>query len=295
MMPDVSIIIVSWNTKEMLKNCLTTVFIQQGCTFEVFVVDNNSLDGSQEMVRGEFPKAKMITNTKNRGFAAANNQALRIAQGKTILLLNSDTEFMNADSLQILYSEFIKSNAGIGGSQLIYLDGTNQPSVRTFPTFFSQVLILLKLHIVFPKIKALRSYFAASFDYTKDQQVDQVSGACFLISRACYEHIGLFDERFWIWFEEVDYCKRAALAHFSVWYFASPKIVHLGGMSFSKVLPRDRQKKFNSSLLLYAKKYFTPLQNRILRLCAPISLLFSFGTPKKLRQHSYFRHGKENS
>lgn len=284
---DCSIIIVSWNTKELLKNCLTTVFTQQGCDFEVLVIDNNSLDGSQEMVRGEFPGVKLFTNTKNRGFAAANNQGMRIATGKTILLLNSDTELTSSDSLVTLLKKQRMLGSGILGPQLMFQDGSAQSSVRSFPTFASQLLILLKLHIIFPKLKILKNYFASDFDYSKDQPVEQVSGACFLISRACYESVGLFDERFWIWFEEVDYCKRAHLAGFSIHYIASPRIIHLGGMSFSKIIPKDRQRKFNQSLLLYAKKYFTPSQERLLAFVAPFSVFLSTATPKYKRQHAY--------
>lgn len=292
MTPQMSVIIVSWNTKELLKNCLTTLFAQTGLEYEVFVVDNNSLDGSQEMVRHEFPLAKLLTNTKNRGFAAANNQALRIAQGEYLLLLNSDTELPDQQSLHKIYTFQQKHQAGIVGPKLIFPNGQIQPSVRAFPNFSSQALLLLKLHVLFPKLKSLKRYFANSFSYNDAQQVDQVSGACFSISRDCFSRVGLFDERFWIWFEEVDYCKRAYEEGYSVWFAPDPSIVHVGGMSFSKMIPFNRQKQFNQSLSLYAKKYFTPIQNRILSLLMPLGLFLSSWTPRQMRQHSYAQRKK---
>jgi hypothetical protein len=284
---DVSVIIVSWNTKSLLQQCLLSILRQKLCTYEIIVVDNNSSDGTQEMLKNEFKGINAIYNTQNRGFAAANNQALRIAKGNAILLLNPDTEFQNSTDLQKLLAFQKEKNAGIVGPRLVYPSGENQESVRTFPDWLSQCLLLLKIHILFPGLPIFKNFLLHNFDYSKTQQVDQVSGACFCIERSCLKKIGLLDEGFWIWFEEVDYCKRTKNAGFTVWYFSDIQVTHYGGQSFQQVLPKDRQKKYNKSLRRYAKKYFSSWQTFLLTLVNPISLFLAFLTPSKNKPLSY--------
>jgi len=253
---DLSIIIVSWNVKELLKKCLASIEKNQGqLDSEIFVIDNASGDGSAKMVKTDFPQIKLIANQTNRGFAAANNQGIKQSQGKYILLLNPDTEILpNALSAMI---NFMDQNAeiGISGCKLLNPDKTLQFSVRRFPRLKAIILIFLKLAKIWPHNKTLNHYLARDFDYTAAQPVDQVMGAFFLIRQKVIEAIGLLDEKFFIWFEEVDFCRRAKLAGWEVWYYPQAKIIHHGGQSFKQQLTLKKQWQFFQSAFYYFRKY----------------------------------------
>ena len=258
---DISIVIVSWNVKNLLHRCLDSILANQNdLNLEIIVIDNASTDGTQQMLQ-KLPITNyqlpitVITNQTNNGFAAANNQGIKIAKGKYILLLNPDTE-IRQNTLHEMYKFFEKhSDAGVAGCKHLNPNRTLQPSVRRFPTFWSQFLILHKLHHLLPNLKTFRHYFAKDFDYEKTQPCDQIQGSFFMINRPCLKKVGLFDEKFFIWFEEVDYCKRAYNAGFKTYYNANASIIHHGAQSFNQVLPLDKQKIFNKSLLYYFKKH----------------------------------------
>ena len=274
---DVSIIIVNWKVKDLLEACLRSVYKEtQGVNFEVFVVDNDSGDGSVEMVKEKFPQVNLTASKDNLGFAKGNNIVAKHAKGRYVLLLNPDTEVLdNAIGKMV---EFMDSHpeCGISGCKLLNPDLTHQPSVRRFPTFSSQALILLKLHHLFPKTKAMHDYLAEDFDYDKIGEADQVMGAFFMIKREVVEKIGLLDETFWIWFEEVDYCKRAKEAGFKIFYTPEAKIVHHFGQSFKQVYNVQKQKNFNKSLTYYFKKHQPSWQRIIIEILKPISILLAW-------------------
>ncbi len=248
-----SIVIVSWNVKALLEKCLVSVFNPpSGGDFEVFVIDNASTDGSAEMVREKFPDVKLIANQKNRGFAVANNQAIKQAQGDFILLLNPDTEILDKTLAKMV--EFMKthSDCGIAGCQILNPDKTIQPSVRRLPDWFSSFLILLKLsHLKFFKPK----YLLPDFDYSKSQAVEQVMGAFFMIRKEVIEKIGLLDEGYELWFEEVDFCRRLLKkTNYKIYYTPTAQIIHHGGQSFKQVLTLKKQWLFYKSMLRYYLK-----------------------------------------
>src|SRR3990167_668192 len=164
-MPDLSIIIVSWNVKNLLKKCLESIFRNQGdLTLEVIIVDNASRDGTMEMVKTNFPQIKMISNEKNFGFAAANNQGIKQTKGDYLLLLNPDTEIVGSALKTAI--DFMKKNQLIGACGIKHLnpDGSLQPSVRRFPTFLAIFLILTKLVKIFPRLPAINRYLAKDFN-----------------------------------------------------------------------------------------------------------------------------------
>ncbi|OGF21566.1 hypothetical protein A2316_03195 [Candidatus Falkowbacteria bacterium RIFOXYB2_FULL_38_15] len=275
---DLSIITVNWKVKDLLEKCLRSVYQQaKDISFEVFVVDNDSGDGSVEMVREKFPQVLLTASNDNLGFAKGNNVAAKDAKGRYILLLNPDTEILdNAIGKMVKFMDN-HPGCGIAGCKLLNPDLTHQPSVRRFPNFLSQALILLKLHHLFPHSSPMSHYLAEDFDYTKTQPVDQVMGAFFMIRRKVIEKIGLLDEKFWIWFEEVDYCKRAKEAGFKILYTPEAKIIHYYGQSFKQVYNVKKQKDFNKSLTYYFKKH-QPLWQRILiGILKPISVALAWG------------------
>jgi len=275
-----SIIIVSWNVKPLLERCLSSIFLYgKNLDYEILVVDNNSIDGSKEYLTDLAKKKqelKIVLNNKNLGFAKANNQAIKISKGKFVLFLNPDTE-IRGGTLQKM-NDFMKKNpnCGIAGCQLIGVDEKIQPSVRSFPFLISQILILLKLPYFLPNLPALKKYFLYSFDYLKEQEVDQLMGAFLMTRREMLEEIGLFDEKFFIWFEEIDLCFRAKEANWQVIYTPRTKILHHGGQSFKQVLSFPKQKIFNQSVIYYFKKHHPPYQSLILKILNPISLFLAY-------------------
>lgn len=274
---DVSIVIVNWKVKDLLRRCLESVYREtKGVSFEVLVADNDSHDGSVEMLLKDFPQVTLFANNRNLGFAAGNNPAMAQAQGDFVLLLNPDTELKD-DAISAMVGWMRKNpHAAIMGPRLEGGDGRLQPSVRAFPTLASQSLIMLKLHHVLRGAGPLRRYFADGFDYAKAAPVDQVMGAAFLIRKELMHEIGLLDERFFIWFEEVDYCKRAKDAGFQVWYAPAATVVHRGGESFAQAFGPTKQRYFNDSLGKYMMKHHGFAAGLAVILLDPLSMLLSW-------------------
>jgi len=274
---DLSVVIVNWKVRDLLEKCLRSVFEQtKGVEFEVFVVDNDSRDGSVEMVMKKFPQAELIASNRNLGFAKANNEAIRRSRGEFVVLLNPDTEIV--DNALARMVEFMRRNpqAAICGPRLLNADGTPQPSVRRFPGPGSQLLISLKLHHLLPRLGILKRYFAEDFDYGRAGQCDQVMGAAFMVRRSILQEIGLLDERYFIWFEEVDLCKSAAEAGFQTWYTPSATVIHHGGESFGQVLGPDKQRMFNQSCRRYFWKHHGLPAYVTLAIFHPLSMLLAW-------------------
>ncbi|TSC63739.1 MAG: putative glycosyltransferase [Parcubacteria group bacterium Gr01-1014_106] len=288
-----SIIILNWNTGDLLRKCLDA--LPAACSsvskltthptslklrgirnsqleYEVFVVDNASVDDSFIQARNSIQPFREIALPQNMGFAHANNVALREAKGEILLLLNPDTE-PRPGSMRALV-DFFSSHprAGIVGGKLFYPDGRLQRSVRAFPSPAVLALLLTRLAHFFPKLSAYRQYDMADFSYTHDAPVDQVMGACFAIRRDALKAIGVLDEGYWIWFEEVDYCRRAKQAGWETWFTRAAEIVHHHATSFAQVSPLWRAWQFSRSALRYAWKYEGPVTAFLLALAVPVSL-----------------------
>lgn len=256
---ELSIIIVSWNVKDKLQENLKALFSSKvDFSFEVFVVDNASSDKSAEMVSSSFPQVKLIANSENLGFAKANNQAIKQAQGRFILLLNPD---MRVDSDTLSKSiAWAKTNpqAVVSGFKLVNEKGEIVKQVRRFPKIFDQLMIILKIPHLFPFV--LNSYLYKNFDYEKSVKVDSIRGAFFLINREAYQKINpsalpLLDERYFIWFEEVDFCRSVYKMGGEVWYSPEASCLDYVGASFSQVKRAKTQNYFRDSMLEYFKKW----------------------------------------
>lgn len=252
----ISIVIVSWNVKDLLKKCLESIFKYRGdLNLEVIVVDNASKDDTIEMIKKEFPKVNVIANNKNLGFAKANNQGILKSRSEFILVLNPDTEILESTLKNMI--NFMEQNqpVGIAGCRHLNPDWTIQASVRRFPGFWPLFFIFMKIAKIFPDIPSVKKYLAKDFDYKMTQVVDQVAGSFLMIRKKTIDKIGLFDENFFIWFEEVDLCQRAKNAGWQVWYNANAKIIHHGGQSFKQQLTFKKQKLFFQSAWYYFKKH----------------------------------------
>lgn len=252
----VSIVIVNWNTKEFLKDCLFS--IPPEIPHEVIVVDNASSDGSGDFIEKNFPDVRLIKNAANKGFAGACNQGADIARGKYLFFLNPDT-ILEKDSLGRLL-EFVENRSWIGavGPRLIGRDGRVQNSVRRFPTIRG---IVLRKILPFGRKERLVYRLPDSIP----SSVDQVSGAAFLIKKDLWKDVGGMDERFFMFYEEVDLCRRLKDLGYNIYYLPTARIIHLGGGSRHK----DRQAVKNHSIrsmYLYFQKYESPKRLFWLRL-----------------------------
>jgi GT2 family glycosyltransferase len=227
-----SIIIVNYNGGKDLKPCLTSVYREtKAISFEVILVDNGSTDGSVEIVEENFPQVRIIRNEENRGFAAANNIAIRQAAGQYILLLNPDTEVLNRAIEKTIEFMEDKLHVGIVGCKLVYPDRSVQPSVRPFPSVIGTFLEATFLYLVFPSKKVVRRNGIPNFEFAKTQKIDWLIGAYFMIRRSVLDKLGLLDEQFWIYGEEIDYCQRARSVGYETWYVADAEVIHhYGGM-----------------------------------------------------------------
>jgi len=238
-MIDLSIVIVSLNIKELLKKCLSSVFANEGgIDYEVFVVDNASSDGTPEMVSKEFPQVKVIRNKKNIGFGPANNVAIKKAKGRYVLLLNPDTEIINKNTLSQMVSWMDKNpKTGISSCALLNPDRTYQGSGGYFPSLFrvfSWMFFLDDLPFFDRLIKPYHPMHAWSPLYKgeayfkKLHKQDWVTGAFFLIRKEVIDKIGYFDEDYFAYVEEVDYCFRAKKEGWEVVYLPKWEIIHYG-------------------------------------------------------------------
>lgn len=254
---DLSIIIVSWNSQEWIHRCLSSVFSQTSdLAIEVIVVDNASEDKTVQWIMNTFPQVAVLANTTNRGFAAAVNRGMQAAKGKYVCWLNPDTEIQDRALEQLVALMEADETIGIAAPQLHNADGSTQASVRRFPTWKDQSMIVLKLHALWPDAKALSRYLARDFDYTRQQDVEQVMGACMVVRRALVDLIGSLDNRFFIWFEEVDFCYRTKTqTSYRTVYVPSAHVLHSGGDSFDKVAPGKKQYWYRQSLRRYMRKH----------------------------------------
>jgi hypothetical protein len=224
---DLSIVIVNWNTRELLLDCLASVYATvREVSFEVFLVDNASTDGSVAAVRAQYPQVKIIQNEKNFGFAVANNKALRIMQGKYALLLNTDTVLTEGALATLL--RYMENNAEVGMAcgQLLNADGSKQNSIANFPSLLGLLCNETVLRLLWPqRFPSKRQEYRASIG------VESCIGACLMVRKAAMEAVGLLDERYFFFLEETDW---AFAMHKSGWkscFVPEARIYHLQGRS----------------------------------------------------------------
>lgn len=252
-----SVIIVSWNVRDLLDRCLQSLYRQadEVGSVEVIVVDNNSADGTDAMIEARYPQTTLIKNTMNHGFARANNQGFSRATGELFLALNPDTELVDGCLVNAVAVMTSQPRIGILGVTHRNPDGSLQPSVRRLPTIRAMSLIFLKLAKIFPHAQALQRYYAVDFNYREPAAVEQTAGSFLLMRKIMLDAIGVFDEKFFLWFEEVDLCRRAAAAGWRVWYTPEAKIIHFGGQSFKQALTIRNQLRFFRSCVRYFRKH----------------------------------------
>jgi hypothetical protein len=271
---DLGIVIISWNVKDLLIQNLTALLESHGTTCQIIVVDNASSDGTVEEVRQRFPEIDVIANHENLGFAKAVNQGLREMHARHALLLNPDM-LVEPEALEktVAYLDAHPDVAVVGG-RLASPGGQIVKSVRRFPDIWSQFAILLKLPHLFPHI--LDHYLWNDFDYTQEQAVDSVRGSYFAINGQALRELGRLDERYFIWFEEVDYCKLAVTNSWKVMYAPSIRAIDLVGRSFAQRQTLWKQKQFTRSMIQYFEKWHSGWRVLLLRFVRPFGLALAW-------------------
>jgi N-acetylglucosaminyl-diphospho-decaprenol L-rhamnosyltransferase len=276
---DVSVLIVNWNAGPVLENCLRSLPAALGSlAFEIWVVDNASSDGSAERLRQRFPDVKLLVNTVNAGFAAANNQAASRAQGRYFLLLNPDT-LPPAGSLEALW-RFAESNPRIGvlGPRLRHGDGSWQRSCwRGFPGLgmaVSDALYLWKI----PRLPLARQSEFDPAQLSAPMEVDHLLGACLLIRGETWEQVGGLDERFFLFLEETDWCYRAQRAGWHVVYDPLVSVTHLGEHSVNQNPQRNLPQFYRSYIQFYRKHFsLAPVRLGLLKAIIATAALVRIG------------------
>jgi GT2 family glycosyltransferase len=252
---DVSVIIVNWNTRDILRDCLSSVYAQtKGIGFEVIVIDNASSDGSPDLVKRSFPDVHLIENAENRGFAAANNQGMRLAAGRYILLLNSDTVVLdNAIAKMVAFADG-QPQAAVLGCRVLNADRTMQRTCFMYPSGLNMLLSASYLYKLFPGSKLFGREQMTWWGRDDVREVEVVTGCFMLARRDAIDQVGLMDEDFYMYGEETDWCFRFRQAGWKVMFAPSGQIIHLGGAS-SRQVANEMTLQLKAGILQFLHKH----------------------------------------
>ena len=276
-MVDLSVVILSWNVRDLLRQCLESILNSQSSsageageatlagplTTEIIVVDNASTYGSADMVRAEFPGVRIIVNAVNRGYAGGNNDGIAAASGRHVLILNPDTLVLgNALPAMVAYAD-AHSQVGALGPQLLNPDGSVQSSRRRFPTLATALFESTWLQSLAPR-GVLSHYYLLDRSDNATQEVDWLVGACLLVRREVIQQVGGLDERFFMYSEELDWCRRIRQAGWQIVYLPSARVVHYIGKSSDQVVAQ-RHIYFQSSKVRYFRKHHGELAGGLVR------------------------------
>ncbi len=252
---DLSIVIVNYHNSHTLADCLESVFkTVQGIEFEVIVVNNSARDAGLETIENAFSQVQRIRNPINKGFAKANNQGVEISRGETLLFLNPDT-VLTDNSIMSMF-RFLKDHADIGvlGPKLLNPDGSLQYSCRRFPTLwsglFNRYSLLTRL---FPENRFTTHYLMTDFDHNETREVDWLSGSCMMASREVFSQAGKFDEKYFLFNEDVDLCQSMKQLGLKVVYYPSACVYHRISSSNSQLDPRIIMKRHQGMSYYYHK------------------------------------------
>jgi hypothetical protein len=267
---DISFIIVNWNTRDILMDCLNSIYkTVTDIDAEIYVVDNNSTDGSQAAVKKEFPDIKLIENETNTGFAHANNQALSIMNGRFAVLLNSDAVLKENAIKKLLAFMTSTPSAGIAGVQLLNDDGSRQNSIDNFPSMETEIFNKSILRLFFPG-----KYPSKNRRYQSPIEVDSVIGACMMVRKEAMADVGVLDEDYFIFLEETDWCFRMYKKGWKVYHVPDAEVFHLSGHSKKKT-PWRSQIEYYKSLYKFFRKNRTSASYLTLRILKPCKIFIN--------------------
>lgn len=270
--PDLSLIIVSWNVVDLLRSCLRSILDGDGLTLQIIVVDSASADESVEMVRQEFPQVECIACTANVGFPRGNNIGLELATGRYVMLLNPDTEVIGDALEQLVKYMDEHPEVGVVGPQLLNSDGSVQSSRRRFPSLATGMFESTWLQDLAPA-NMMADYYVLDVADDQTAAVDWVVGAALLTRLDIVREIGGLDEAYFMYSEELDWCRRIKQAGWEVVYFPAAQIIHHYGKS-SEQASTQRHINFNRAKLRYYRKYHGRWAAAWLRLVLLLNYLF---------------------
>lgn len=285
---DISIIIVNWNTRDLLRNCIGSVYKTiYDVTFEVIVVDNASRDGSASMLRKEYPQVEIIQNEENRGFGAANNQAMRVMNGKYALLLNSDTVLTENAVKELFAFMETRGESAMACGQLLNADGSKQNSIASLPGLLTLMANMPLLEYLFPK-----RYPGKRYHYRAPVEIDSGIGACLMVRKKAIDEVGLFDERYFFFFEETDWAHQMKKAGWKIFHVPTANIYHIQGQSIGRDV-RSRIEFYRSRYQYFRKwgsrPYYVVVSTVIVIrlfvnwLLTSFALVITIGTQKEIR------------
>ncbi|MDZ4711873.1 MAG: glycosyltransferase family 2 protein [bacterium] len=255
---DISIIIVTWNCKQYVLQCLESIYSNdQEISFEVIVIDNNSADATVDEIQKRFPSVKVIANFRNIGFAGANNQGIAASSAGFTLLLNPDT-IVHKHALKNMLV-FIKSNETIGaiGPKILNNNGTVQYAGIQFPDNWNIFCEALFLDRIFPHSRIFGKHKSLYEDFSKPFPVNYAQGSALLLRRSALDAAGFLDERFFMYFEETDLCLRIKKKGYTIYFYPGATITHFGGGETGHYTER-RLLHYHESLIKFYKKHFLP-------------------------------------
>ncbi|MEO8150442.1 MAG: glycosyltransferase family 2 protein [Bacteroidia bacterium] len=283
-MKKLSVIIVNYNVKYFLEQCLLSVFkAALKVSTEVYVVDNNSVDGSCDMVREKFPQVILIENKINTGFAKANNQAMRIANGEYVLLLNPDTVVEEDTFVKCV--EFMETHPDAGGLGVYMIDGKGNflaESKRGLPTPTVAFYKVFGLSALFPKSRLFGSYHLGYLNKNKTHAVDVLSGAFMMMRKTTLDKVGLLDEDFFMYGEDIDLSYRITQGGFKNYYFSETKIIHYKGES-TKKSSVNYVMVFYKAMVIFARKHYSHQNARMFSMLINIAVYLRAGVAITMR------------
>jgi GT2 family glycosyltransferase len=243
-----SVVIVNWNTRELLANCLESIYNSPPpFSFDVIVVDNASSDGSADMVRNLFPQVKLLQNQENAGFARATNQGIGLAEAKYTLLLNPDTIVLPGALQELVGFMEDYPEVGASGSRVLNPDGSLQTSCYVTPTLGRELIRLFHLEAIFPG----SAYRMDRWETNVPRQVEIIQGDCLLLRKAALDQVGLLDERYFIYSEDVDLCYRLQQASWVLYWVPQAQVIHYGGQSTRQVAAEMFIKLYQGKLMYF--------------------------------------------
>jgi len=272
-MIDVSIIVVAWNVRELLHNCLKSVYEEtKDIRFEVIYVDNDSEDGSVEMVEKKFQEIRIIENSRNEGFIKSNNQAIKIATGRYVLLLNSDTVVLDNAIGKIVKFADAHPEAAVVGCKVLNLDNTLQRTCFMYPSILNMFLAATYLYKIFPKSKFFGRECMTWWDFDDVREVETVCGCFSLVRKEAIEQVGPMEEMYFVYGDDPDWCYRFKKKGWKIMFTPEAEIIHHGGQT-TKQMPREFRLQLCGSQLIFVKLHRSRLTFPIARILAA-SFLF---------------------
>lgn len=253
-MTTVTVVVASWNTRELLRACLESLKAALPQSSEVIVVDNGSRDGSARMVHEQFQWVRLVRNARNTGLAHALNQGFERARGAYVLVLDSDVQ-LAPDVVRRMLA-FLEENPRYGAvvPRLLDADGTTQRTSMRLPNVLTPLFFGTPIERLFPRNFEVRRYFAHGFDYEKDGEVEHAPTACFMMRRKALKSTRPFDESMWLFFADVDLCKRLKKRNWRIAYLSRACVLHHGGMSTRQY--KEFVPEWHKNRLAYYRKHF---------------------------------------